>query len=428
MEDSTGLREAGNKVKEAIRLIVALGELAVHAFTGNVYGVVVAVIKIIPTLIKILLWILALILIVVMIFMSMPTVMLGYESSTDVFIQEMNGKASDLEGNLLLMNTHKQNEISRITNSLIGDNGYDDIRINTSESNLNYYWFLAIYSVANQQDITAMSESDILGKIAQTFTYSSTTEDYTELDAEENEINLLRLVINITQMSAESFMDVLGFSEDEKMWARLIYATLAEDQNYLSDDPDYAGSYGTDYGDIILRSGGMEVVYFNQADSRWADESYGYSGTIGSSACGPTALSIAVSSLTDRIINPSEMSAWAYDNGYRAEGNGSYHSLIPEGARHFGLQAEGATASQKQKIVDALATGEKLVVVIMSKGTFATAAGHFIVLRGITEDGKVLVADPISVKRSNQEWDLSIILAEANRRAGAGGPFWIISR
>lgn len=54
-----------------------------------------------------------------------------------------------------------------------------------------------------------------------------------------------------------------------------------------------------------------------------------------------------------------------------------------------------------------------------------TTGGHFIVLRGV-QDGKILVADPASYKRSQQLWDLSIILNEASRRAGAGGPFWII--
>ena len=120
------------------------------------------------------------------------------------------------------------------------------------------------------------------------------------------------------------------------------------------------------------------------------------------------------------------MSDWAYQNGYRCEGSGSYHSLIPEGARHFGLKVEGATIYEGQKIVDALASG-KLVVAIMGKGHFTTS-GHFIVLRGVTKSGKILVADPASVKKSGQEWDLSIFLNEARRGAAAGGPFWIISR
>ena len=47
------------------------------------------------------------------------------------------------------------------------------------------------------------------------------------------------------------------------------------------------------------------------------------------------------------------------------------------------------------------------------------------VLRGV-ENGKILVADPANYTRSQQAWDLAIILNEASGRAGAGGPFWII--
>ena len=46
--------------------------------------------------------------------------------------------------------------------------------------------------------------------------------------------------------------------------------------------------------------------------------------------------------------------------------------------------------------------------------------------RMLVKDGKIMVADPASYTRSEQLWDLSIILNEASRRAGAGGPFWII--
>ena len=60
----------------------------------------------------------------------------------------------------------------------------------------------------------------------------------------------------------------------------------------------------------------------------------------------------------------------------------------------------------------------------MAQGHF-TSSGHFIVLRGVTSEGKILVADPASYQRSNKEWDLSIILDEAGY-ASAGGPFWII--
>ena len=134
---------------------------------------------------------------------------------------------------------------------------------------------------------------------------------------------------------------------------------------------------------------------------------------------------MVVSTLTNRTVNPVEMARWSYKNGYYAEGVGSYHSLIPNAAKHFGLSVEGTEASNPDKIIQALSKGQ-LVIVIMGKGHF-TSSGHFMVLRGITEEGKILVADPISIKRSEQEWDLSIILNEARKGAGAGGPFWIIS-
>ena len=76
--------------------------------------------------------------------------------------------------------------------------------------------------------------------------------------------------------------------------------------------------------------------------------------------------------------------------------------------------------------MQALGSG-KLVIAIMAPGHFTTT-GHFIVLRGITEEGEVLVADPASVKRSNQEWPLRTVVNEAASRAGAGGPFWVFSR
>lgn len=122
-------------------------------------------------------------------------------------------------------------------------------------------------------------------------------------------------------------------------------------------------------------------------------------------------------------VDPIEMARWSYENGYWCSGSGSYHALIPAAAKAWGLNVEGCSASDGQKIADALADG-KLVVAIMLKGHF-TSSGHFIVLRGV-KDGKILVADPASYDRSSMEWDLSIILNEASTHAGAGGPFWII--
>ncbi len=196
------------------------------------------------------------------------------------------------------------------------------------------------------------------------------------------------------------------------------------DQRILPGDENYIEGDGLDYSDILYQSGQTEVVYYSQLDSRWKNLPYGKTSTIGEAGCGPTSLAMVVSSLTSKTIDPVQMCKWSYENGYLCEGSGSYHSLIPEGAKHFGLSVEGCTAKEPQRIVDALSSG-KLVVVILGKGHFTTS-GHFLVMRGVTSDGKILVADPASKSKSEKEWDLSIFLNEARKGAAAGGPFWII--
>ena len=188
-------------------------------------------------------------------------------------------------------------------------------------------------------------------------------------------------------------------------------------------EKDYIEGSGQSYEGVIFTDGGVEVTYYNQLDERWADEPYG-TDNIGGYGCGPTSMSIVVSSLTEQTVDPPAMAEWAYQHGYWCSGNGSYHSLIPGAAEGFGLSCESIATDDPQAVVDALASG-KLIVALMSKGHF-TSSGHFLVLRGVTAEGKILVADPASKKRSEQDWDLSIILDEARRGASAGGPFWAI--
>lgn len=195
-------------------------------------------------------------------------------------------------------------------------------------------------------------------------------------------------------------------------------------QNLGIFDQDYVNGSAQSYEDVMLADGGMEVMYYNQLDERWVDIMYGNSSTIGQAGCGPTSMAIVISTLTGEPHDPVELARWSAANGHRCEGNGSYHSLIPAAAAAYGLNCDRNLDAQG--IVDALSSG-KLVVVIMSKGHF-TKGGHFIVLRGVTGEGKILVADPASYGRSEQEWDLSIIMDESNKAAGSGGPYWAIGR
>ena len=229
------------------------------------------------------------------------------------------------------------------------------------------------------------------------------------------------LDISVTTQSFYAVMDELQLDKTQRVIALNMFDVLHFNQNLTHAEGN--DRRGSDIGDITFTDCQVPIVYYNQLDKRWCNEPYGKTGTIGSSACGPAALAMAVSSLTNRNINPSEMAKWAYERGYRAEGNGSYHNLIYEGAASFGLRVAFAKHGDGEKIITALQSG-KLVAVIMGPGVF-TKSGHFILLRGLTSDGGVLVADPASVSRSEKTWDLSIILNEASKNTAS--PFWILS-
>ena len=233
-------------------------------------------------------------------------------------------------------------------------------------------------------------------------------------------ISLLLLIAFILYLltSPISMFEEWALSGDELTAIESLQQGYGYNQNLGIFEQDYIDGSGQSYEGVVFTDGGMEVTYYNQLDERWGNVMYGTSSTIGEAGCGPTSMS----TLTGEAHDPIELCNWSVANGHRCEGNGSYHSLIPAAAASYGLTCEKNLDAQG--IVDALSSG-KLVVVIMSKGHF-TNGGHFIVLRGVTSSGKILVADPASYRRSEQEWDLSIIMNESNKFGAAGGPYWAI--
>lgn len=177
-------------------------------------------------------------------------------------------------------------------------------------------------------------------------------------------------------------------------------------------------------GHEILTGGNVEIVYFNQSEEPWASAPYG-PDHIGGYGCGPTAMAMVVSSLTGQIVDPAAMAQWAYEAGYCAPGSGSYNGLIQAAASAYGLESAPWTDLTADALSQALASGQ-LFVALMTKGHF-TSSGHFILLRGLTLEGKVLVADPNSRERSLTAWDPQLIIDELSATRSSGAPLWCIS-
>lgn len=284
---------------------------------------------------------------------------------------------------------------------------------------LTWYELTSIDSVRYRQDFNKVTMEKILD-LAEKFIVREVIID--KVDTGEEILTIARVYVR-TKTMQEIYPDVNIKDEEDILLAENIYATLLDmnvegDLNIYDEDINLGNleEYPEGYANL---------PYFNQTDARWGYNNYG-SSTIAEGGCGPTALAMVVSGLSGNRIEPDEMANWSYRNGHRAEGSGSYWSLMTEGGSNFGLNVEPVSRKNPNAIKKALSEG-KPIIVSMGKGHF-TNGGHFIVLRGITEGGKILVHDPSSVNRSNQEWDLSVIMNESSTNGGVNGsPFWVFS-
>ena len=432
---------AESTVAGAAKTGKAIASIAKGAATGGAHGAAVEAAK---SSKKWTIPIVAVILLSVLIIAMLPSVIFGslLGDGTDtpngisddtVLVQNL---ADINSGISMILSAGLDDVLARIDSDFTAS-GCDGKEVNNpfgSDVVFNANAIVSLYCAYKDTDATSISKDDMESLLAAnkdklySFTYTDEVREVpSEPEAESTETvapdttteeppeptyETIR-VYTISYNGEAYFADQVFYLSDDQ---KLLASQYAQNLTVLLGDGVYQGlsetefsAMGLSYDGVIFSDGETQVVYYNQLD--------GY-------ACGPTAMSIVVSSLTSETVDPPHMAQWAYENGYWCSGNGSYHSLIPGAAEAWGLSVEGCTATEPQRIVDALADG-KLVVAIMTKGHF-TSSGHFIVLRGCTADGKILVADPSSYKRSEKSWDMSIILNEASKRAGSGGPFWII--
>ncbi|MBQ2063123.1 MAG: C39 family peptidase, partial [Firmicutes bacterium] len=90
-------------------------------------------------------------------------------------------------------------------------------------------------------------------------------------------------------------------------------------------------------------------------------------------------------------------------------------SLMEEGASKLGLSVYAEYPSA-ETITAELQDGKTIICSVFD-GDF-TSNGHFIVLAGIADDGKVIVRDPNSIARTSQTWD-------AQRIADQTAEMWV---
>ncbi|MGN0353149.1 MAG: C39 family peptidase [Roseburia sp.] len=152
-----------------------------------------------------------------------------------------------------------------------------------------------------------------------------------------------------------------------------------------------------------------EIPLFLQWDERWGYESYG-DDFLAITGCGPTCLSMVYCGLTgDDDMNPYEMAKHAEAEGFYVEGSGSAWSMMEILPQEMGLDVRTVTFDEA-RIKAELNSGHPIIC-IMGPGDFTTT-GHFIVLAGITDEGKIIVNDPNSKINSEKQWNIEDLMPQ----------------
>lgn len=151
------------------------------------------------------------------------------------------------------------------------------------------------------------------------------------------------------------------------------------------------------------------IPLFLQWDVRWGYETYG-SDFMAITGCGPTCLSMVRCGLSgDDEWNPLEVAKMSEESGFYVDGVGTSWDLMTTGATQLGLTVNSVIYDEAHIIAE-LKKGNPIIC-IMGPGDFTTS-GHFIVLTGVDEEGKITVCDPNSRLNSEKHWDAGEIIRQ----------------
>ena len=136
----------------------------------------------------------------------------------------------------------------------------------------------------------------------------------------------------------------------------------------------------------------------------------GIARSVATSGCGATCVSMVTAYLTGNTEQtPYTLFYRAVQMG-RYRGSGLDHETLSWLLRENGVKSSWIS-NDASAIKQALHDG-KPVIAHMGPGIFTTQ-GHYIVLRGVTEDGKILVNDPYSASRTRKAYPIETLVTQA---------------
>lgn len=164
--------------------------------------------------------------------------------------------------------------------------------------------------------------------------------------------------------------------------------------------------------------------YFSQNDPQWNSQRYG-GKNIGSSGCGPTSAAMILKSFGENVTPADTAELFVgYLGGYSTT---SGPDVYPAMCNDYGLECKNTKSISE--VVTALKNGIAVIANPQGPCDF-TGGGHYIVLCGITSDGRIRVNDPNGnhYEMSKTKTWTSDYIANCCVYNGGKDGFWIITK
>ena len=244
--------------------------------------------------------------------------------------------------------------------------------------------------------------TEIIEEVTETEEVYVSYPDKIALDYVETPVKRTReqAVEKIKELSL-TYPELVTVYENEALYPLEIIYSIANNPEMTDYTLGYLTSDGTITGGFDDEELPEDYPLFLQYDPRWGYLPFGSNGTVGSSGCGPSSLSMAIFYLTgDRSATPGTLAEYALSNGYYIDGVGTAWSMLTAIPKNYGLSSYKFGANEDS--LKAELDNGRIVICSVRPGDF-TAGGHFIVIYGYDENG-FKINDPKCVYRSRLSW------------------------
>ena len=160
------------------------------------------------------------ILLPVIIICCLPMMMFGFESSIDNQISEMTSQAEAISDYFDNYDKYCKDRMDEIKKE-IKDYQEKDYEIIDEGEYMPKNWFIALFSVSVDNDLTNVTEQQIIDFLDNCIFYEIETQD--DENTESNTVTIKRL-------TAEEVMEYMNYSDSDKNWVTLIYNTLESEE------------------------------------------------------------------------------------------------------------------------------------------------------------------------------------------------------